>query len=159
MDGDVADLRVGAQQGDLAGVDEQHLAFDPVARIVGRPHAGARAGLRVAFLRFRAPGRCRRGAAGNRQRLIWRHLAALAMADRFHAISPGDDPGVGIELGTAVDVPPAVEPDDVIGREVGDAGRVAQKIAPAVVEHLGQPLDLRPHQMPVADRGFAHRLD
>ena len=38
-------------------------------------------------------------------------------------------------------------------------GLVAQQVRPAVVEHLCQPSDLRPHQMPVADRRRAHRLD
>jgi hypothetical protein len=59
----------------------------------------------------------------------------------------------------AIDVTALEEPDDVIGGEIGDARLIAQEIGPSVLQHVGQPLDLRAHEMEVADSRLAHRLD
>ena len=84
---------------------------------------------------------------------------ARAVADRGHAVAPGEQPRIGIRTRAAVDVAAAKEPDDVIGREIGDAGRVAQQVWPAVRQHVGDPFDLWSHELKVAERRLAHRLD
>ena len=53
MDGDFAEVFIGAQERDLVGVDEQNRALGPVARIVVGPHAGALARPGIAVLRLR----------------------------------------------------------------------------------------------------------
>ncbi len=81
------------------------------------------------------------------------------MADRRHPVTPRQQARIGQQLVAAIDVPALEEPDDMIGGEVGDAGRPTQKIGPPVLQHVGQPLDLRPHEMEVAHGRLAHRLD
>ena len=81
------------------------------------------------------------------------------MADRGHAITPGDQLRIGLKDGTAIDMPPTVKPDDMIGGEIGDAGHFAQQIGPSVRQHVGQPFDLRFHEMKITDGSRAHGLD
>src|SRR6185437_8228616 len=51
------------------------------------------------------------------------------------------------------------EPDNVITGEVGDAGLLTEKIAASVVQHVGQPFELRPHEREVAYGGCTYGLD
>src|SRR5262249_7913874 len=119
VDGDLADLRIGMQQRDLIGIDERYLAFDPVLRIIRSAYAGAFAGLRIALLRVRWPGRGGSRGPCDGKALIGCHIGALAVADGCHPIVPGDQPGIGIELRAAIDSAAAQEPDDVIAGEIG----------------------------------------
>ena len=159
MDGNPADGGVIAHQRDLMHVDEVDLALNPVLRVVRWAHPNAFAGMRVAVLRLGRSWRRRFGGLRDGKRLRRRHVGPLAVADRGHAIAPVDEARVGRELLAAIDVPTLEEPHDVIGREIGDAGRAAQEKRPPVLQHVGEPGDLRAHQMKVADRRLAHRLD
>ena len=68
--GDLADLGIGAQQGDLVGVDEQHLALGPVAGIVvGRTRARS-PGLGSPSCGSRGTRLGRRRVARDRERLV-----------------------------------------------------------------------------------------
>ena len=106
-----------------------------------------------------ASRRRRLGGAGRGQRDAGIDVGALTVPDRGHAVAPRQQARVGQELVAAIDVTALEEPDDVIGGEIGDAGLGAQEIAPPVLQHVGQPLDLRAHEMEVAHGRLAHRLD
>ena len=56
-------------------------------------------------------------------------------------------------------MPPAIEPDDVVGREVGDARHLTEQKRTSIGQNIRQPFDLRLHEMKVAQRGRPHRLD
>jgi hypothetical protein len=113
----------------------------------------------IALLRMRGARRRGLGGAGLGERVGRIDVGALAVADRRHAVAPRQQARVGQELVAAVDVAALEEPDDVIGGEIGDARRVAQEIGPPVLQHVGEPLDLRAHEMEVARGRLAHRVD
>jgi len=63
--GDPADVGIVAHQCDLLGVDETHLALDPIPGIVGGPHARLLAGQRITLLRMRGAHWRGLGGAGS----------------------------------------------------------------------------------------------
>ena len=76
-----------------------------------------------------------------------RHLGMFAMADGGQALEPGPQPGVGLELGRCL-AAAAEEPERVVAGQIAKSRPLAEKIRPAISQHVLEPGQMGPELGP-----------
>jgi hypothetical protein len=132
----LAKLRVRAPHAQVEAVHRSQHAHHGIGEIALRADRHRAAELRQRVLVNRGPGRRRTGTRRDRQGILRRHRLAASVAERRHALHPGQRARQGGQFCGAVDLERRQEPQAVVHREVRLAGRVGQQERPAVVQHL-----------------------